>query len=202
MSKPLQIKQIEVTKIVPYWRNPRKNEAAVAAVKASIERFGFTQPIILDAELCIIAGHTRYMAAKQIGLTKIPCVISDMPADLAKEYRVIDNQTSEAADWDMDKLMAELREWKDPAALQPMMPAFNIEEFLKSTVTPPPPMTDAEIQQRGQQLQQNAANIGSATRNLVDMTCPHCAGMFQVDRDEVAKRSFYVPVAPKPESAA
>jgi hypothetical protein len=199
-EKPqLEIINVPITEIIPYWRNPRNNEAAVQVVKASIERFGFTQPIILDTEKTIIAGHTRYMAAKQLGLATLPCVISLMDEAKAKEYRVIDNKSSEAATWDTDKLMAEIREWQTPAEVQAMMPDFNIAEFLNKVSTPAPVPTNEKIAALGQQMQAGVAQIGSATRNLVDMSCPGCGNVFQVDRDEVARRSFYVPVAKPPE---
>lgn len=71
-----------INDVKPYEKNPRKNDAAVSAVANSIREFGFKVPIVIDKNGMIIAGHTRYKAALQLGLQKIPCVIAD---DLTKE---------------------------------------------------------------------------------------------------------------------
>jgi ParB-like chromosome segregation protein Spo0J len=66
----MRIKQIPVDQVIPYEDNPRKNQDAVAAVAASIEEFGFQQPIVTASEMVVIVGHTRLMAARQLGLKK------------------------------------------------------------------------------------------------------------------------------------
>ena len=58
----MQTVMLKITEIKPYWRNPRRNDDAIGAVMQSIKQFGFNQPIILDADNVIIAGHTRYKA--------------------------------------------------------------------------------------------------------------------------------------------
>lgn len=92
-----------------YENNPRNNEKAVAAVAASIEKFGWKQPIVIDAAGVIVCGHTRYKAAQRLGAQAVPCVIAD---DLTEEeiraFRLADNKTAELAGWDFDKLEAEL----------------------------------------------------------------------------------------------
>ena len=65
----------ELSEIKPYENNPRKNDEAVDKVKASIEEFGFLVPILIDETGEIIAGHTRYLAAEELGIEKIPCII-------------------------------------------------------------------------------------------------------------------------------
>ena len=62
----MKVKFIGTDRLIPYQRNPRKNESAIAKVTASIKEFGFRQPIVVDSEYLVIAGHTRLFAAKQL----------------------------------------------------------------------------------------------------------------------------------------
>ena len=73
----LKVIELEVDRLIPYERNPRRNDDSVDAVAASIRDFGFKVPIILDKDNVIIAGHTRLKAAKKLGLEKVPCIIAD-----------------------------------------------------------------------------------------------------------------------------
>ena len=95
--------------LIPYINNPRKNDAAVDKVAASIKEFGFKVPIIIDNENVIVAGHTRLLAAKKLGIESVPCVIADdlTPAQI-KAYRIADNKTAEFAEWDDELLKIEL----------------------------------------------------------------------------------------------
>ena len=95
--------------IKPYEKNPRKNDNAVEYVANSIKEFGFQQPIVIDKNGVIVAGHTRYKAAKKLGLEKVPCIIADdLTDEQIKAYRLVDNKVSELADWDIDLLGEEL----------------------------------------------------------------------------------------------
>lgn len=105
----MNILMIELDEIFPYKNNPRNNELAVEVVANSIREFGFKNPLILDKNNVIIAGHTRYEAAKQIGLEEIPCVIADDLNEVdAKRLRIADNKTQEKSVWDFEKLEKEL----------------------------------------------------------------------------------------------
>ncbi len=100
--------------IKPYESNPRVNDPAVAAVAASIQEFGFRQPIVVDGEGVIIVGHTRWKAARQLGLEKVPVhVANGLSEAQVKAYRIADNQTSTLSSWDSDLLVAELLALKD-----------------------------------------------------------------------------------------
>jgi len=97
--------------IRPYEANPRINDAAVDAVAASLREFGFRQPIVVDAGGVIIVGHTRWKAAKKLGLAKVPVhVATDLPPEKVKAYRIADNQTATLAEWDFDLLPIELKD--------------------------------------------------------------------------------------------
>ena len=106
------VKQIvykRLNEIKPYPNNPRNNDNAVEAVANSIKRFNFQNPIIVDSDGVIVAGHTRYKAAKKLGLKTVPCLVAD---DLNEEqinaFRLADNKVGELATWDLDTLKVEL----------------------------------------------------------------------------------------------
>lgn len=108
---------IELKKIgdlIPYFNNPRINENAVDKVAESIKQFGFQNPIIVDRENVVIAGHTRLKAAEALGLDEIPVIVAKSLTDeQARAYRLADNKTSEFAEWDYEKLNAEIAELND-----------------------------------------------------------------------------------------
>jgi hypothetical protein len=93
----------------PYPGNPRLNDSAVATVAESIRQFGFRQPIVVDTEGVIVCGHTRWKAAQQLGLDKVPVhVARDLTPEQVRAYRIADNQTASLAEWDLDLLPLEL----------------------------------------------------------------------------------------------
>lgn len=99
----------KITDIKPYEKNPRKNDEAVKYVAASIKEFGFKVPIVIDKDGIIVAGHTRWKAAKKLGLDEVPCIIADdLTDEQIKAFRLADNKVSEKAEWDFDLLNSEL----------------------------------------------------------------------------------------------
>jgi DNA modification methylase len=99
-----------IDRIIPYARNPRKNDgAATDKVAASIKEFGWRQPIVVDGEGVIIAGDTRYKAARKLGLTEAPVhIAAGLSAAQIKAYRITDNRVGEEAEWDLPLLSLEL----------------------------------------------------------------------------------------------
>lgn len=112
MAKQVPFRMTKLSEIRPYERNPRIiSQAAVDAVAKSIEAFGFRQPIVVDGRGVILAGHTRYKAAQQLGLAEVPVVWQTDITDIqARGYRIADNKTAEIAAWDRDALDVEVRE--------------------------------------------------------------------------------------------
>ena len=101
----MNIVQMEICKLKPYENNPRIiTDEAIAATAASIDAFGFRQPIVIDKSGVVIAGHTRLEAAKRLGLLTVPCeVADDLTEDEANAYRLADNSTGEMTSWDFQK---------------------------------------------------------------------------------------------------
>lgn len=113
MENSIEISMINIEKIKPYENNPRINDDAVEAVAKSIKSFGFKSPIIVDKDLIIIAGHTRLKAAEKLGLKQVPTVIAtNLTKKQAKALRIADNKTGELAEWDISKLVPELKDLK------------------------------------------------------------------------------------------
>jgi ParB family transcriptional regulator, chromosome partitioning protein len=109
----VKVEIIDIDKLIPYARNPRKNDAAITKVSASIKEFGFKQPIVVDSDMVIVAGHTRYEASKKLGLEQVPVVIADdLTEAQIKAYRIADNKTNEYAEWDYDLLKLEFDDLK------------------------------------------------------------------------------------------
>lgn len=120
----MNIVEIKLSELKDYENNPRKNDGAVDAVAESIKQFGFKVPIIIDKDYVIVAGHTRKRAAEKLGLETAPCIIADdLTPEQIKAFRVADNKTAELADWDFDKLEAEMKE------LQEMNLEFSMADF-------------------------------------------------------------------------
>lgn len=105
----MKIINLKIDVLKPYDKNPRKNKEAVKYVAESIKEFGFKQPIVIDKNNVIVCGHTRLLAAKQLGLKEVTCILAD---DLTEEqinaYRLVDNKTNEFAEWDYELLNEEL----------------------------------------------------------------------------------------------
>jgi hypothetical protein len=110
----MNVELVEIDRLIPYPDNPRNNDDAVDAVCASIREFGWRVPIVCDEGLMIICGHTRWKAAKKLGLAKVPVhVAKDLSPEQAKAYRLADNQTNTLAEWNYELLPIELKDLRD-----------------------------------------------------------------------------------------
>lgn len=111
----MQIEQIEVSKLIPYAKNSRTHDdAQVAQIAASIKEFGWTNPILVDGEKGIIAGHGRLMAARKLGMDKVPVIeLKDMTEAQKRAYVIADNKLALNAGWDVDMLKLEINDLSD-----------------------------------------------------------------------------------------
>lgn len=112
MESKLSVEWIALSRLHPNPSNPRLNDAAVEHVAASLRRFGFQQPIVAQRSGAIVAGHTRYKAAKSLGMTEVPVAWFDGSETEAAAYGIADNRTHEYATWDepaLAKLLQGLR---------------------------------------------------------------------------------------------
>ena len=108
----MQIKLAEISNIKPYENNPRKlSEQAIKKVAMSLKEYGFRQPIVVDKNMVIVAGHTRYRASKKLGLKQVPVsVIDNLTEEQINAYRIADNRTAEESEWDNELLKMEIKE--------------------------------------------------------------------------------------------
>jgi len=108
----MQIKLAEISNIKPYENNPRKlSDQAIEKVAMSLKEYGFRQPIVVDKDMVIVAGHTRYRASKKLGLKQVPIsVIDNLTEEQINAYRIADNRTAEESEWDNELLKMEIKE--------------------------------------------------------------------------------------------
>jgi DNA modification methylase len=111
----VQIKTVAVQQLIPYVKNSRTHsDAQVAQIAASIKEFGWTNPILVDGENGIIAGHGRLMAARKLGHTEVPVIeLAHMTDSQKRAYVIADNQLAMNAGWDTSLLSLELADLKD-----------------------------------------------------------------------------------------
>ncbi len=171
----MQVQTIKIKDLRPYAKNPRHNKAAVEYVVKSIDEFGFLVPLVIDKDNTIVAGHTRYAAAKKLGMAEVPCVIaSDLTPSQIKAFRLVDNKSSEFAKWDLSILIEELN--AIPLSIDMKKFSFDIqtdftgfqgdEPESESKDTPPTPDYTEEEEPDYKQLTQdkveNILNLGYA----------------------------------------
>lgn len=147
--------------LTPHPKNPRQNDEAVSEIARSIERFGFTSPIIArEQDKTIIAGHTRWKAAQKIGLSKVPVIFVNLSVVDAELLMIADNKLGEKADWDTDKLSELLTELRDASEDLDVLGFDNDEiDFLLNFA----PDMEFDI---------SPIDDGDKLKN--DKICPHC----------------------------
>lgn len=141
----------DISRVKPYPNNPRINSSAIDVVANSIREFGFRQPIVVDAQGVIVAGHTRHKAALKLRLGQVPVhVASELTEAQIRAYRIADNKTAEHAEWDFDLLPIELAELQacnfdlgllgfDADELATIMGAETVEGLTDPDDVPTPP---------------------------------------------------------------
>ena len=153
----MEIENVNIKEIIPYEKNPRKNDRAVDIVARSIEEFGFRVPIILDKDNVIIAGHTRLKAAEKLGLAEVPCTRADnLTPEQVRAFRIMDNKSHEHSMWDFEKLMGEIDLLKK-ADFDIGLTGFN----------------DADLENINKQLFEDIPEIDEDSLNIVN-ECPKC----------------------------
>lgn len=110
----LKVETWPIDKLVPYIRNPRKNEEAVPKMASLIKEFGFKIPVVVRSDGELIDGHLRLKAARMLGLKEVPVILADeWTKEQVKAFRIAVNKSAEWADWDEEYLKLELEELRD-----------------------------------------------------------------------------------------
>jgi len=109
VSDEMVIEYLSLSEIIPYFKNAKEHpQKQIKKVAASIQEFGFNQPIVIDKQKVIIVGHGRYLAAQFLGLPNVPTLTIDLNEERAKSYRLADNKLNES-DWTMEIVIEELK---------------------------------------------------------------------------------------------
>ena len=110
-----QIEMVNIEQLIPYARNSRTHsDAQVAQIAASIKEFGFTNPVLVDGEGSIIAGHGRVLAARKLGMDTVPVIrLNYLTEAQRRAYVIADNKLALNAGWDNEMLALELAELGD-----------------------------------------------------------------------------------------
>lgn len=125
-----QIEYVKTAELIPYARNSRTHsDEQVAQIAASIKEFGFTNPVLIDDDNGIIAGHGRVMASQRLKLESVPCIrLSDLSEAQRKAYVITDNKLALNAGWDEELLKIELIEL-DELGFDIELTGFTLEEI-------------------------------------------------------------------------
>ena len=113
MQTELEIVMKPVNEIIPYWRNPRRNDRTVDELVKTVPVAGFNVPIVIDKNGVVVKGHARLKAAKRLGMEQVPCIVSNASEDVIKADRIADNKIQELSSWDFGKLNLELNNHAD-----------------------------------------------------------------------------------------
>jgi ParB-like chromosome segregation protein Spo0J len=163
----MRIEQIKAANLIPYARNSRTHsDAQVAQIARSIREFGFTNPVLIDGENGIIAGHGRVMAAGKLGLDKVPCIrLGHLTETQKRAYIIADNKLAMNAGWDEELLGLEL------ADLRELDFDLNLLGFdadgIEAALNPPDP---APSESSGGEVDVDAMNM--------ECRCPKCGFEF------------------------
>jgi ParB-like chromosome segregation protein Spo0J len=111
----MKIEQLPTADLIPYAKNTRTHsEIQIQQIAGSIREFGFTNPVLIDAENGIIAGHGRVMAAQKLGLAKVPCIrLAHLTDTQKRAYIIADNKLALNAGWDEELLGLELADLRE-----------------------------------------------------------------------------------------
>lgn len=166
-ERKLQLQYLPISALVPYDRNPRTHsEEQVAQVADSIRQFGWTNPVLIDEQGSIIAGHGRVLAAQRLGIDKVPCIrLTELTDAQRRAYVIADNKLALNAGWDPLLLKLELGELRE-AEFDLALTGFSDAEF------------DALM------FDGNFSPGGAAQQGRLDqkkkITCPHCGLDFEL----------------------
>lgn len=164
-----EIKYCDPLDLIPYENNPRVNDYAVKKVLESIEEFGFRNPILVDPDMVIIAGHTRREASILAGMSEVPYIVAEgLSPEQVKAYRIADNKLSEIATWDDELLKEELWSLKEADF---SLEVIGFEEWQVSPILNP--ITDEE-------LNDFFTESEPQEKEPKKMQCPHCGEYFEV----------------------
>ena len=173
MTKFPDYKRVETDSLIPYARNSRTHsDEQVAQIAASIKEFGFTNPVLIDGEGGIIAGHGRVMAARKLGMGDVPCIeLSHLTETQRRAYVIADNKLALNAGWDDELLRVEFAELEE-LGFDLDLTGFTLDEIEALNIDESP-YPEHEPESSTQEIDPDDYQMGH--------TCPKCG--FEFDDD-------------------
>jgi ParB-like chromosome segregation protein Spo0J len=189
--RPSELPRIRVDALTPYARNSRTHSAEqIGQIAASIQEFGFVNPVLIDGQGTIIAGHGRVMAAERLGMVDVPVLMLDELTEAQRRaYVIADNKIGLGAGWDEAALKAELEALLDiDFDLDALgFQSNEIDDLLAGATDFEPSLnpTSAYNPVTEEQMAKGTAKLSNqfgAAQELMDVMCPHCAKEFHIER--------------------
>ena len=157
---------VSLSEIVPYWRNGwDNNKIAVDVVADSIEDFSYYNPIIVDKNMTIICGHTRYKALRKLGVEQAVVMVSDLDEQGAKQYRIADNLTTSKSEWLLDRVREEYEKLPTSKTLDDCFPTIMMNQPTETALG----TEETELEERH--------NIDDIE---VELICPNCLNGIEI----------------------
>jgi ParB-like chromosome segregation protein Spo0J len=167
----LKVEAWPIDRLIPYVRNPRKNDEQVDRMASAIREFGFRVPIVARSDGSVVDGHLRLKAAQKLGLKEVPVALADELTEAqVKAFRILANKSANWAEWDTDLLKLELQELQE-LDFDLELTGFDAEElgdiWLDGDGGDFDPDEDAEATRLDEKEKKTA-------------TCPHCGHIFEL----------------------
>lgn len=187
-----QIVTLPLSKLKEAAQNSRVHTAEqINQIAASIQRFGWTIPVLVDDEGMIIAGHARVRAGRQLGMTEAPCIVATGWDDDQKEaYQIADNRLGEMSNWDKDILSDQIKRltavnfdlgFLDMGALNLDLDGFmpTLDPKINTAAVTGEQVAAAQGAMQGQ-FTPEASGGATVAKPTYGVVCPHCGGEFDV----------------------
>lgn len=166
---------LSVLDVTPYEGNPRVNDETVEALKRSIRKYGFNQPIVVDRKHVVIKGHARLKAAQELGMPEIPCIVSTRTSKANQADRILDNQIHDLTRWDREALDVEMRDVEDAVSAVLGRSERGYAGVGEGSVS----------QQRVEDAIDNLTEVAERTQDMIRVVCEDCGEEMLIARKAV-----------------
>lgn len=185
----------KLNEIKPYFKNPRVNDKTVEQLMKIIPVVGFNVPIVIDKNGIIVKGHARYKTAFKLGMTEVPCVVTNADEEAIKLDRISDNKVSELSEWLSEGLEHELDTLD--IGFDDILEGINLKQKIKDEpiifeshqlsdeIEGENAFKNLEQQITEEEIKQYNKPQMPQTKKYVECICPHCKEKFYIKIDEL-----------------
>ena len=206
MNISKEIVMMPIGKVKPYIRNPRKNDKTVQLLVDIIPKVGFNVPLVIDKNGVIVKGHARFTAAIRLGMTEVPCIVTDADEEAIKLDRIADNKISEFSEWITDDLLHEVDALNIDFDLESLgLPSMSFDDFELEELPEDEPEEDEEARRErfkkyldGHQspavqitsekelkkAEAEQAELGKSKDKYYRIICEHCGHVMYIKEGE------------------